>query len=93
MEQSSLFNIKITEEYRPLFQDISRMLTIQVITNYLLYITNPDQVTFLSYNFIKTLLYLILGIVTYWLITSKIINFSSSSKDSEKTGFFYGSQN
>ena len=87
MEQNTLFYIKIPLEYRALCQDISRMLTIQIITNYLLHLSNPKEIQFMSYDFIKTLLYLLIGIVAYWLVTTKIFNFTDDNKN---TGFFYG---
>lgn len=87
MEQKAIFNINIPKEYRALAQDISRMLTIQIITNYLLYLNSPDKFKFLSADFIKTLLFLIIGIITYWLVTNKLFNFS------DKDGFYHGEGN
>lgn len=89
MERKSIFNIRIPEEYRPVCQDITRMLTIQIVTNYLLHLSNPQQNIFLSQDFIKTLLFLLVGISVYWLVFNKIVVFGNTNDN--KSGFFYGS--
>jgi len=54
--------------------DIIRIVTIQVITQFLFVINNNGtDVKFLNANFIKTLIFLCLGILVYWLIIKKII--------------------
>lgn len=88
MEANAIFNINVPKEYRAVCQDITRMLTIQIITNFLLYLSNPNQTVFLSQDFIKTLLYLLIGIITYWLITNKVFSFTDVNET--KNGFFYG---
>ena len=68
------------------------MIVIQISTNYLLNKSDSKRYNFLSEDFIKTLLFILIGIGIYWLVFKKIIRFDGS-KSIKKYGFFYGTDN
>ncbi len=59
-------------EYKPMLYDILRLLTIQFISQ-LLFSMNNSQNEFLSKRFLCTILYLIVGVLVFWLIIYKTI--------------------
>ena len=67
-------NLDIDKEYIPMINDIVRMSIIQVVAQLLFYIGNPHT-TLLNAVFIKTLIFIIIGIITYWLLIRKLIIF------------------
>lgn len=90
---SSIFYVEISEEYRPCLDDMVRMVTIQIMVNLLLYYTDPGRYPFFGEQFLATLLYIIVGIMLYWLVIRKIIRFQNTEdrEDIKNTGFYYGS--
>ena len=64
---------KIGEEYLPMFEDISRMLVLQMFVQFMLFVRNPTIHSFFDSNFIEMLLYVILGLCVYWLVFKKLI--------------------
>jgi len=71
---SSLFqlNLNIDKEYIPLINDVIRMVVIQVIAQMLFSFTSSNN-KFWSGVFIQTLIYIVIGVMCYWLIMRKII--------------------
>ena len=65
-------NILNVKEY-PVVYDIIRLVTIQVVTQ-LLFVVNNNDVSFFNITFIKTLVFLSLGVLTYWLVIKKFID-------------------
>jgi hypothetical protein len=65
----------IDDEYKQLYNDLIKFITILVVLNLLMYISNPTQNVLLGSNYIKLMTSIILGITTYWLVISKIIVF------------------
>ena len=53
--------------------DISRVLTIQVITQ-ILFVMNNSNISFFNVKFISTLIFLCIGILFYWLVVRKLID-------------------
>jgi len=73
---NSLFNIdNLDPEYKDLYNDIVKFTTILVVVNLFMFLSNPTQNAFLGGNYIKFMTFIIMGIVTYWLVISKIIKF------------------
>ena len=65
--------------------DIIRIVTIQVITQFLFVINNNNtDVTFFNGTFIKTLIFLCLGILVYWLIIKKLIKSKFFTSEDEE---------
>jgi|TARA_B110000977_G_C11005669_1_gene465635 hypothetical protein len=60
------------DEYIPLLNDLSRMITLQVIIQLMLSIRDPEEYPFFSQHFFELLFYIILGLMTYWLVIKKI---------------------
>ena len=72
----SILNVK---EY-PVIYDIIRLVTIQVVTQ-LLFVVNNNDVSFFNITFIKTLVFLSLGVLTYWLVIKKFIDIHINKED------------
>lgn len=72
----SILNVK---EY-PVVYDIIRLVTIQVVTQ-LLFVVNNNDVSFFNVTFIKTLVFLSLGVLTYWLVIKKFIDIHINKED------------
>lgn len=53
--------------------DISRVLTIQVITH-ILFVMNNSNISFFNVKFISTLIFLCIGVLFYWLVVRKLID-------------------
>ena len=65
--------------------DIIRIVTIQVITQFVFVINNNNtDVTFFNGTFIKTLIFLCLGILVYWLIIKKLIKSKFFTSEDEE---------
>ena len=76
MNYLSYFNnlkSNIDKEYHPLINDLIRMISILLITNLLMYLNNPSKNKFLGEYYINIMTFVVLGIMTYWLIIKKII--------------------
>ena len=65
----------VDDEYKQLYNDLIKFITILIVLNIIMYISNPSQNVLLGSNYIKLMASIILGISTYWLVISKIIVF------------------
>ena len=74
----SLLNLKNGETTTFVIQDILRMVTIQVFTQFL-FVMNNNDVSFFNMKFLKTTIFICLSILVYWLIIRRLI--SSPDKD------------
>ena len=74
MESLYVINVP-NKEYIEFINDVIRMLTIQVMIQFLFYINNPIETIFFSGDFILLLIYIILGVCVYWLVIKKLIIF------------------
>lgn len=63
----------VKEEYYPLINDITRILSILVVTNILMYLSNPKVNKIMSENYINLIVFIILGVLTYWLVIKNVI--------------------
>ena len=74
---SSLYkiNLDIDKEYIPMINDLVRMGIIQIVAQTLFYMISPDKISLLSGAFLKTLIFICIGIAVYWLLVRKIIIF------------------
>lgn len=72
----SLYILKLpNKDYIEFANDLSRMLTIQIIIQFLYFLNNPVEVSFFTADFFLLLLYVALGVCVYWLIIKKLISF------------------
>ena len=60
------------DEYIPLINDLSRMITLQVIIQLMLSMRDPVEYPFFSQHFFELLFYIVLGLITYWLVVRKL---------------------
>ena len=65
--------IETNDESLPMIYDMIRTITIQVIVQVLFTMNNPS-VSIMIITFIQTTLFLILGIMIFWLIIYKFIS-------------------
>ena len=68
------FDLDIDKEYIPAINDIIRMFIIQLVVNIMFYVSNPKENALLNETFLETLLYILLGVMTYWLIIRKLVS-------------------
>jgi len=68
------FDLDIDKEYVPAINDMIRMFIIQLVVNIMFYVSNPKENALLNETFLETLLYILLGVMTYWLIIKKVIS-------------------
>lgn len=71
------FDLNILDNYKLLIKDILKYLTIFVVFHYLVTSTkikNPFKNGFLNDSFISLLIYLVLGILFYYLIIEELID-------------------
>ena len=66
---------KVDDDYKNLFNDLIKFVTILVVLNLLMFISNPSDNVFMGSTYLKLMIYIILGLVTYWLVISKVIIF------------------
>ena len=72
----SLYVIDVPQkELIPLYDDIARMIIIQISIQILLYSTDPSQTQFFSGEFFLLTLYIVLGVTLYWLVFKKLVIF------------------
>lgn len=66
---------KVDDDYKNLYNDLIKFVTILVVLNLLMFLSNPTQNVFMGTTYLKLMIYIILGLTTYWLVISKIIVF------------------
>ncbi len=75
-EEGSVFTIPISrilgEEYQPMISDILRMVCIHFTIQFMMYVGGTDTNIF-SREFIEMLLYIVLGVLVFWLVFKRII--------------------
>jgi hypothetical protein len=75
----SIFTINVSEklgpEYLFMVNDIARFVTIQIVIQLLLCTMNGQMFPFFSTDFLLLLLFIILGVLFYWLVVQKVIKF------------------
>ena len=79
----SMFTIQLdTSTYNlVLLNDLARMFIIQVVVQVLFFLRHDDLEIFSS-MFIENTLFILLGIIVYWLVFNNIISFTNK-KDKE----------
>jgi len=66
-------------EFKPLFYDLLRTITIQIVVQLLFSLNNPS-VSFLNSTFIQTSIYLCIGVATFWMVIYKFLLSQNSFK-------------
>ena len=83
MDSLYKFNISINKKNKHMINDIIRMVTIQVMTQFL-FVMNNNSVSFFNMTFFKTTIFICLSIVIYWLIIRRLFNIVLDDNDEEK---------
>ncbi len=89
----SIFEIQVSEEYRPCLEDIIRLCSIQIMVNLLLYSTEPSRYPFLGKLLLRNTLFIIVGVAMYWLVIRRVIRFYSREHPHDTTFYFGSSPN
>ena len=88
----SMFEIIVPPEYRSFIEDLSRMVMVQVMANFLFFASNPTKYHFFNADFLKSLMFIIVGVACYWLVLRRIVSFGPNLGYSESK-FWYGGGN
>ena len=65
----------LEDEYKNTIKDCLKVITVLVVINIFMYIANPSEHVLLGANYLEFIVYIILGLLTYSLVISKIIKF------------------
>jgi hypothetical protein len=63
----------VDDEIRPMIFDILRLVTMQLVTQFLVSINTPKK-NFLTMEFIQVTLFLILSLMVFWMVVYKFFN-------------------
>tara|TARA_B100000927_G_C16266230_1_gene389529 strand:- start:313 stop:546 length:234 start_codon:yes stop_codon:yes gene_type:complete len=66
---------EVDKEYKHLLNDVMKFITILVVLNLLMFMSNPSENSFLGGTYTKLMVYIVLGVCTYWLVISKVVIF------------------
>lgn len=80
MSEPSLYRYDLSavvgKEYVPMVEDVVRMVCIQLTIQLLLWINDPNPtMSLLSVEFFVLVVYIVLGVLLYWLIFKKLVSF------------------
>jgi hypothetical protein len=64
---------KVGKEYIPFFEDVIRMVCIQLAINFMLYLSGTAD--FLSWDMITAIAYIVFGVMLYWLGFRTLVSF------------------
>jgi hypothetical protein len=84
MRDNSLYSLQIDidEQYIPMINDVIRITVIQVIAQFLFSLVRQEaSFKFMSDIFVQTILFLLVGVLFYWLIVTKIITIKSKTQE------------
>ena len=65
----------LEDEYKNTIKDCLKVVTVLVVINIFMYIANPTDHVLLGWNYLEFIVYIIMGLLTYSLVISKIIKF------------------
>ena len=65
--------VPLADEYVPLADDTLRMLTLQIIIQFMLSLRDSKQYSMLNEGFFELLFYIVLGLMFYWLVIRKVV--------------------
>lgn len=74
-DDDSVFAIRLSRlvgtDYLPMFEDIIRMVCIQLTIQLMIYL-NGGTSSFFSADFVTLVMYIVLGVMLYWLVYRKL---------------------
>ena len=75
----ALFTVDVTSlvgaEYVPLAVDVVRMVCLQLTIQLMWYMSSPQDEPFFSADFVILLMYVVLGVLLYWLAARRLVAF------------------
>ena len=74
----SLFTFSVPAEYFNAVHDVMRMVSIQVVVQFLFAVVNAKENPFFSILFLQTIMFVVIGVLFYWLIVQYLIQFEIS---------------
>lgn len=80
-DSAAMYSVNVSEvigpDYKPMFDDLLRMLCIQLTIQAMLYFggSRGDD-AFWSNDFVLLLIYIELGVLLYWLVVKKLVKMS-----------------
>lgn len=73
----ALFTFHIPAQYFNASHDILRMLSIQIVVQFLFNVVHPSENPFFSTLFFQTLCFVLIGVAFYWLVVHYLIRFTT----------------
>tara|TARA_Y100001970_G_C13411674_1_gene452240 strand:- start:21 stop:263 length:243 start_codon:yes stop_codon:yes gene_type:complete len=67
------FLYEIDDEIKPMIFDILRLITMQVLVQFLVSVNNP-KVSFFTTEFVQVTLFLTLSLMVFWMVVYKYFN-------------------
>ena len=83
----SLFTFSVPVEYFNAVHDVMRMVSIQVVVQFLFAVVNAKENPFFSTLFLQTIMFVVIGVLFYWLIVQYLVQFKVS--DNQKLSNTY----
>jgi len=74
----SFLTIHVPNEYKDLFNELVKILTIMVSVNILMYLSDNNN-KLMTMQYIKLIILVLLALSTYWLIVNKLILFDNNN--------------
>ena len=73
------FRLDVDQQYIPMINDLLRISIIQIVAQILFSIVRKESTfSLMSDVFLQTILFLLIGVLFYWLIVTKIVTITSS---------------
>jgi hypothetical protein len=72
---NSYLIVNIPNEYKDLFNELTKILTIMVSVNILMYLCDNGKL--MTTNYVKLIIVILLAVATYWLVVNKLILFTN----------------
>jgi hypothetical protein len=74
---NQLYELNVTKqfgkEYIPFFEDLIRVVIIQIIYQIMFVFRNPNVFTLFDGDFLEAVFYLIVGVCVYWLVFKRLV--------------------
>ena len=74
----SFLTVNVPNEYKDLFNELVKILTIMVSVNILMYLSDNNN-KLMNMQYIKLIILVLLALSTYWLIVNKLILFDNNN--------------
>lgn len=65
--------IHLEKEYIPLAHDLVKFTVLFVVVNILMFVLNGGKTTLFSENYMKIMIFSLLGLATYWLLARDLV--------------------